>query len=103
MVHSHWPYQGLRSTPGLEPTGSMIPCRTVHTGMGQGRGPRLGKLGCGLVRDIRIFRVIFNIKFNGVIKAFTGSVINIQNHYLRQALARLIKSSYLDMPKLTTR
>ena len=83
--------------------GSVILCRTVHTSVGQERGPRLGKLSCGLIRDIRIFCIIFNIKFSGVIKAFTGSVINIQNHYLRQALARLIKSSYLDMPKLTTR
>ena len=81
--------------------GSMMLCRTVHTGMGQERGLRLGKLGCGPIRDIRMnFRVI--LKFSRVIKAFTGSVVNIQSHYLRQALARLIKSSYLDMPKLTT-
>ena len=103
MVHSQWMYQGLRSTPRVETMGSVILCRIIYTVMRQERGPRLGKLGHGPIRFIRISCVIFNIKFSGVIKAFTGSVIKIQNHYLRQALARLIKSSYLDMPKLTTR
>ena len=72
----------------------------ILTGMRQERRPRLGKLDCEPIRDIRIFRVIFNIKFSGVVKAFTGPVLNI--HILiiwdiprsllsAEALARLIR------------